>query len=107
MADTTEKAAILPTLKVDLNVDAPVLFVDGATGIGTSGDGLVRFNLYHDLLTTQPDNSQSSPINRRVAARLIMTVKTARELQIWLSKYLTSLDQSAPGSGAQAGSEDV
>lgn len=66
---------------------APVIFVDGAVGLGV-GDGLVRFNLYQDRLTVSPEKEPDpgTAMTRTVCARLVMTLSTMQKIQKWLGE---------------------
>ncbi len=66
--------------------NAPVMFIDGAVGMGISG-GIVRFNLFQDRVTADPSGKDAATfITRMVCARMIMTAKVAHELGTWLLK---------------------
>lgn len=75
---------------------APVIFFDGAQGAALTGT-TVRFNLYQDLLTTDPSKQPPDQIavTRVVCARLVMSVETAKSLRTWLDGFLNEVAQDA------------
>ena len=72
---------------------APVIFVDGASGIAAAPD-VVRFNLYHDCITVSPEwaDQPNKAITRIICARLVMSRATAVAIHRWLGDALSGTD---------------
>lgn len=87
MVQMGPKEQVVPALE-----SAPVIFVDGAVGLGV-GDGVARFNLYQDRLTVSPEK-ESDPdtaLTRTVCARLVMTLSTMQKIQKWLGEAIDNM----------------
>lgn len=71
---------------------APVIYVDGAVGLGIS-EGEARFNLYQDRLTVSPEQEgdPDKAITRTVCARLVMSVSTMQKIQKWLGEGIVKM----------------
>ena len=65
---------------------SPTIFVDGAVGF-VSVAGVVRLNLYQDVLAADPA-WPAILTRRKIVARLAMPVSVAEEIQEWLTRLL-------------------
>ena len=72
---------------------SPMIHVDGAVGLATSNDGIVRFNLFQDRLVVDPRaGEEGAQLARTVCVRLVMTQRTALAIRDWITRSFEASD---------------
>ena len=69
---------------VDIPMPAPNVYADGAIGIFSSAQGMIKFDLFEDRLDLNPPNKRG----RFITARVTMPRSAAAELARWLAEQI-------------------
>lgn len=101
LADKDKKGAVMVQVGPEKPVvhaleSAPLIFVDGAVGLGVA-EGMARFNLYQDRLTVSPEQEEDPDkgITRTICARLVMTLNTMQKIHAWLGTAIDKMQEES------------